>query len=108
MSRPIWSAGIASAATVVGGRVGLELRCHHDVGRAARSRRRCSAERSRYSRQVVDLVLLEQALADLVALGREEGEDHAAADQQLCRPCRAGCRSRPSLSLTLEPPSTTT
>ena len=30
----------------------------------------------------VELVLLEQALADLVALGREEGEDHAAADQQ--------------------------
>ena len=30
----------------------------------------------------VDLVLLEQALADLVALGLEEREDHAAADQQ--------------------------
>ena len=31
----------------------------------------------------VELVLLEQALADLVALGLEEREDHAAADQQL-------------------------
>ena len=30
----------------------------------------------------VDLVLLEQALADLVALRLEEGEDHPAADQQ--------------------------
>ena len=30
----------------------------------------------------VELVLLEQALADLVALGLEEGEDHAAADEQ--------------------------
>ena len=30
----------------------------------------------------VELVLLEQALADLVALRLEEGEDHAAADQQ--------------------------
>ena len=42
----------------------------------------------------VELVLLEQALADLVALRLEEGEDHAAADEQACRPCRAGCRSR--------------
>ena len=30
----------------------------------------------------VDLVLLEQALADLVALSLEEGEDHAAADEE--------------------------
>ena len=30
----------------------------------------------------VELVLLEQALADLVALGLEEGEHHAAADEQ--------------------------
>ena len=30
----------------------------------------------------VELVLLEQAAADLVALRLEEGEDHAAADQQ--------------------------
>ena len=55
----------------------------------------------------VELVLLEQALADLVALGLEEGEDHAAADQQ-----RSALPSRlsmtPSLSETLEPPSTTT
>ena len=33
----------------------------------------------------LDLVLLEQAAADLVALRLEEGEDHAAADQQRVR-----------------------
>jgi hypothetical protein len=31
----------------------------------------------------LELVLLEEALADLVALGLEEGEDHAPADEQL-------------------------
>ena len=40
----------------------------------------------------VELVLLEQALADLVALGLEEGEDHAAADEQPVDRRRAGCR----------------
>ena len=34
----------------------------------------------------VDLVGLEQARADLVALGREEGEEHAAADEQRVDP----------------------
>ena len=33
----------------------------------------------------LDLVLLEEALPDLVALGLEEGEDHPAADQQRVR-----------------------
>ncbi len=53
------------------------------------------------------LVLLEEALADLVALGREEGEDHAAADEQLSA-LASRLSMTPSLSETFEPPSTTT
>ena len=41
-----------------------------------------SSARRRYSRHDLDLVLLQQALADPVALGDEEGEDHPAADEQ--------------------------
>ena len=79
-----------------------------------RRRRRRSAGRSprRVLRLVqvaahrVELVLLEQARADLVALGGEEGEQHPAADQErVDRGSR--CPITPSLSETFDPPSTT-
>ena len=60
-----------------------ELRGDHDVGRQHAARRRTRRRAARYSWHGVDLVLLEQALADLVALGDQEREDHPAADQQL-------------------------
>ncbi len=42
-----------------------------------------SSARSQVAAAGVELVLLEEALADLVALRLEEGEHHAAADEQL-------------------------
>ena len=83
---PRLSAGISDAGDDP--RLGLavarrELGVDHDVGRQhdldAGLARPARGSRGR----PVELVLLEQALADLVALGREEGEHHAAADQQL-------------------------
>ncbi len=44
----------------------------------------------------LDLVVLEQRVADLVALGLEEGEAHPAADQQPSRPWAAASRSPPA------------
>ena len=85
MSRPRLSAGIWSAGTTT--RLGLavagrERRVDDDVG----GQQDLDAGLLR-PLQVgpagVELVLLEEALADLVALGLEEGEHHAAADEQL-------------------------
>ena len=76
---PSRSAGIASAAHRVVLGVGGERGRGHDVDRqhdlAAGPRQQVAAG--------VDHVVLEQRLADLVALGLEEGEAHAAADEQL-------------------------
>ena len=44
----------------------------------------------------------------VVALGGQEGEAHAAADDEAVGHLEQGARSRPSLSLTFDPPSTTT
>ena len=83
MSRPIWSAGISSAGTtrLAASRRRPELGGDHDVGRQHDLARRLLGPLE-VAPAGVDLVLLEQALADLVALGLEEGEHHAAADQQ--------------------------
>ena len=85
---------------------GGELGVHHDVGReqdldpGLLGPAEIAADR-------VELVVLEQAAPHLMALRFEEGEDHAATDEQL-----VGLPSRlsmtPSLSDTFEPPSTTT
>ena len=82
MSRPIRSAGMAPAGDhlvlgVGGERVGGDDVDGQDDLDAPLLR---PARGSRLTD--VELVGLEQALADLVALGREEGEDHAAADEQ--------------------------
>ena len=52
----------------------------------------------------VDLVGLEQAGADVVALGGQEGEAHAAADDEAVGHARAARSITPSLSLTFDPP----
>ena len=81
MSSPSWSSGIASAATTVAGASAENSGATTtSVGRTI-----CDAGLLRPAEVLpadLDLVLLQQALADLVALGHEEGEDHAAADEQ--------------------------
>ena len=85
MSRPRLSAGISSAGTTCGsgvrspdGNVGVDddVGRQHDLDAGLLGPLEVVAAG-------VELVVLEQALADLVALGLEEGEHHAAADQQL-------------------------
>ena len=82
MSSPIWSAGIASAATTVAGASAsnsgattMSVGQHDLLTPDARPR-------SRYAADGVQLVLLQQALADLVALRLQEREHHPAADEQ--------------------------
>jgi hypothetical protein len=65
------------------GRLGVrrELRCDHDVGRQQDLHAGLLGP-SQVAAAGVELVLLEEAPADLEALGREEGEHHPTADQQ--------------------------
>ena len=81
MSRPIRSAGIASAATTsCSASAANAVAATTSVGSTISTPRSCGLVE--VAADGVELVVLEQALADLVALGLEEGEDHAAADQQ--------------------------
>ena len=83
MSSPSWSAGIASAGDDVVARAsadGNSVSTTMSVGQHDLDARLLGP--LEVAADGVELVLLEQALADLVALGLEEGEDHAAADQQ--------------------------
>ena len=85
MSRPRLSAGISSAGTTRGSGSrspdGNAVSTTMSVGSRICTPDSCGP--LEVGPAGVELVLLEQALADLVALGLEEGEDHAAADQQL-------------------------
>ena len=96
MSRPSLSAGMASAATVIGVGRGLGLQ----VRELARDQ---DVDREHELHAVLlgalqvlldgrDLVLLEQRDADLVALGLEEGVGHAAADEDAVGLAPAGGR----------------
>ena len=81
MSRPIRSAGIASAATTSCSASAENAVGGDDVDRQDEldALRLGLVE---VAADGVDLVLLEQALADLEALRLEEGEDHAATDEE--------------------------
>ena len=82
MSSPSWSAGIASTGTTVGWASSASAGAtttsvgQQDLDAGVLRLVEVAADR-------VELVGLEQALADLVALRRQEGEHHPAADQQL-------------------------
>ena len=69
--------GIAVGGDHLGRRVGADLRGDDDVDRAA-----TTLPVARKPPAGVDLVRLQQRVADLVALRGEEREAHPAADQQ--------------------------
>ena len=81
MSRPILPSGMASAGDDLRRGVGLELvgdddvRRQHDLDAGLLGLRQVALDG-------LDLVLLEERVAHRVALGREEREEHAAADEQ--------------------------
>ena len=81
MSRPIASAGMASASTVVTSVSAENSLTAHDVDRQDDLDARLLGARQ-VALARLQALGVEQALADLVALGREEGEDHPAADEE--------------------------
>ena len=76
MSRPFQPSGMASAAHGRGLRLGREVVGHHHVGGQH------DLARLQQPPAVVDLLALQQRVADPVALRGQEGEAHPAADQQ--------------------------
>ncbi len=82
MSRPIRSAGIASMATTVVGGVCAERGGGDDVGGEQQLDALLGRGLGEEAAHGVELVGLEQARADLVALGGEEGVGHASTDEQ--------------------------
>ena len=92
--RPDAPNGVSSIASAGGDDVlgvGRERRRHDDVGRQ-HDLDAALVGLGEIALDGVDLVGLEQARADLVALGGEEREEHSAADEQRGRHAEAGGR----------------
>ncbi len=126
---PEHGAGLGDDVAELGGGAGADVEAHPAVGqvgarpgaprRRPTGRRSCrpgpsavmscgqvdrSPSASSSAPAGLDLVGLAQRVADRVALGGEEREAHAAADDRARRRRSSSASMTPSLSLTLEPP----